>query len=109
MNEIESLYKEFLKKLEKSKSLYSQAENLLLEELGLKNFEQDETLSYIVNLSEVKSSHRADAEYFQPKYEKIVSLIRTNGGTVLGDLATMKKALSRGVSHIKMRVNYLFV
>jgi restriction endonuclease S subunit len=54
-----------------SKSLYSQAEDLLLEELGLKNFKPEEDLSYIVNLSNVKSAHRADAEYFQPKYKKI--------------------------------------
>ena len=83
---------------ESSKSLYSQAENLLLTELGLSESKawEDETLSYIVNLSEAKSAHRADAEYFQPKYEKIVSLIRTNGGTVLGDLATMKKGIEPG-------------
>ena len=49
---------------EKSESLYSHAENLLLEELGLKDFKPKEELSYIVNLSEIKSAHRADAEYF---------------------------------------------
>ena len=62
----------------------------------MKDFEVEDDLSYIVNLSEIKSAHRADAEYFQPKYEKIVSLIRTNGGTVLGDLATMKKGIEPG-------------
>lgn len=55
----------------KSKLLYSKAENLLLEELGLKNFEPEDELSYVVNLSDVKSAHRADAAYFQPKYRKI--------------------------------------
>ena len=55
-----------------SKSLYSQAEDLLLEELGLKDFKPQEELSYIVNLSDVKSAHRSDAEYFQPKYERLI-------------------------------------
>jgi restriction endonuclease S subunit len=54
-----------------SKSLYSQAEDLLLKELGLKAFKPEEELSFIVNLSDVKSARRADAEYFQPKYRKI--------------------------------------
>jgi hypothetical protein len=56
---------------ENSKSLYYQAEDLLLEELGLNNFKPEEELSYIVNLSDVKSAHRTDAEYFHPKYKKI--------------------------------------
>jgi restriction endonuclease S subunit len=57
---------------DKSKSLYSQAEVLLLEELGLKNFKLEEELSYIVNLSDIKLAHRTDAEYFQPKYERLI-------------------------------------
>jgi len=71
--EIEQLSNESWKNFERAKQLYSQAENLLLEELGLKNFKPKEELSYIVNLSEIKSAHRADAEYFQPKYEKILT------------------------------------
>jgi restriction endonuclease S subunit len=94
--EIEKLCGKAEEEREKSQNLYSQAENLLLEELGLKNFEVEDDLSYIVNLPEIKSAHRADAEYFQPKYEKIISLIRANGGIVLGDLATMKKGIEPG-------------
>jgi len=58
--------------LEQSKSLYSQAENLLLEELGLKDFKPKDDLCCVVNLSNIKSIHRIDAEYFQPKYEKLI-------------------------------------
>lgn len=64
--------------LEHSKSLYSQAENLLLEELGLKNFETKDDLSYVVSLSEIKSVHRADADFFQPKYQKLIELLGEN-------------------------------
>ena len=74
--EIKNKAIEAQKELEQSKSFYSQAEDLLLEELGLKNFKIEEELSYIVNLSEVKSAHRADAEYFQPKYLKIENILR---------------------------------
>lgn len=59
-----------------SEALYSRAEDLLLEELGLHNFKLVEELSYIVNLSAVKSAHRTDAEYFQPKYGKLIEKIK---------------------------------
>ncbi|OQX51585.1 hypothetical protein B5M47_00090 [candidate division CPR3 bacterium 4484_211] len=84
--EIEKLIKKGLDELENSISLYSQAENLLLEELGLKDFQVEDDLSYIVNLSEIKSAHRADAEYFQPKYEKLIEKIKKYGSVPLLDL-----------------------
>jgi len=59
-----------------SKIFYSQAENLLLEELGLKDFKEDNSLFSIVNLSDVKSSHRIDAEYFQEKYGKMIEVVK---------------------------------
>ena len=64
------------KEFQNSKSLYLQAENLLLEELGLKNFESENKLWNIINLSETKKVSRIDAEYFQPKYEELESKIK---------------------------------
>ena len=90
--EFEKLCWEIEKFRETSESLYTQAENLLLEELGLKNFEAQEDLSYIVNLSGVKSAHRADAEYFQPKYEKILNQARKRSELVkISEIATVKR------------------
>jgi restriction endonuclease S subunit len=82
INDVNNAYKNHLA----SKDFYSQAENLLLEELGLKDFQVEDDLSYIVNLSEIKSAHRADAEYFQPKYEKLVKKIKKYGVAPLLDL-----------------------
>ncbi len=81
-----------------SKSFYSQARNLLLEELYLSSeaLAKEEGLFSIVNLSEVKKANRIDAEYFQPKYEKIISLIRANSGINLGDLVSVKKGVEPG-------------
>ena len=84
---------ETLKKLE---SLYSQAENLLLEELGLKNFKPQEELSCVVNLSDIKSSHRMDADYFQPKYDAAIARIKKYNLKPLGELVTMKKGFEPG-------------
>lgn len=96
MNEVESLYKEFLRKLENSKLFYQQAENLLLEELGLENFsvkggsasggENNKDLFSIINLSDVKSANRIDAEYFQLRYQKLESRIRNYESRILGNV-----------------------
>ena len=59
-------------------SLYSQAENLLLEELGLENFKPTYELSYIASLSKAFGVHRADAEYFQPVYDEVIEHLKTN-------------------------------
>lgn len=58
--------------LKESKSFYSQAENLLLEELGLKDFKIKFKHSYTANLSQAVRVHRIDAEHFQPAYEEMV-------------------------------------
>jgi len=74
--EIETIYINGLEQLENAKAFFNQADNLLLEELGLKDFDTEENLSSIVNLSDVKSAGRMDAEYFQPKYSKLIEKLK---------------------------------
>jgi len=75
----------------------SQAENFLLEEVGPENFKRVDDLSSIVNLSETKVVNRMDAEYFQPKYKKLVEHIKKHGnGVLLGNLVTIKKGIEPG-------------
>jgi len=61
----------------KSQSLYFQAEQLLLEELGLKDWQPS---TENINSKSFKESFlatgRLDAEYYQPKYEEIESAIK---------------------------------
>ncbi len=76
---IGNLVQEAWNKKESSKKYYQQAESLLLGELGLKDFIQEENLSTVVNLSDVQSANRMDAEYFQGKYEKVEEAIKKNG------------------------------
>jgi len=77
-NEVKLLVKSAHDFLCKSKSLYSQAQNLLLEELGLKDFKPNYELSYTANLSQAFSAHRVDAEYFQPVYHKLIKYLKDN-------------------------------
>ena len=68
-----------------SKKYYQQAENLLLKELGLENFESEEKLFSIINLSDCQKANRIDAEYFQPKYKNIELKITNSKYKKLGD------------------------
>lgn len=92
-NKIAEYFKEIQKHSENSKKFYKEAEDLLLEELGLKNFENEENLFSIVNLSDVKNAGRMDAEYFQDEYKKLFTKIKTEK---LGDLVSMQKGIEIG-------------
>lgn len=93
---IELLVKLAKETIKNSESFYSQAENLLLEELGLKDFKIEDDLSFVVNLSDVKSAQRADAEYFQPKYKKLISKLKAQNSKLLGALVSMRKGFEPG-------------
>ena len=70
-SKIESMVKSAHAKLEESKSLYSQAEDLLLGELGLKDWQPKNTLHTTKKFSDFAQSGRLDAEYYQPKYDDL--------------------------------------
>ncbi len=70
-SKIESIVKSAHAKLEESKSLYSQAEDLLLGELELKDWRPKNTLHTTKKFSDFAQSGRLDAEYYQPKYDDL--------------------------------------
>ena len=74
--QIEELVKNSYKISNSSKSLYTEAENLLLEELGLKDWKPKHQLSYVKNYSDTQKAERFDAEYFQPQYEEVIEKIK---------------------------------
>ena len=69
-------------------ALYKQAEDELLQELGLKDYIPQNKKCFIKNLSEVEAAERFDAEYFQPKYEAVIEKLRgyKGGCDVLGNV-----------------------
>lgn len=79
-SKIESLVKSAHAKLEESKSLYSQAEDLLLGELGLKDWQPKNTLHTTKKISDFAQTGRLDAEYYQQKYDEIEKAIKSYKG-----------------------------
>ena len=78
---IETLVKSAHAKLAESKSLYAQAEDTLLCELGLKNWQpKNENINVKTFSESFLSSGRLDAEYYQSKYDEIEERIKTYKG-----------------------------
>lgn len=75
-SEIEQIVTDAWKNFNHAEILYSQAEALLLEELGLKNVDLSHEPCYEVNSADTLSASRIDAEYYQPKYEKLLSILQ---------------------------------
>ena len=74
---IKTLFKESYELLSKSKSLYSYASDLLLQELGLKDFNpSNENISIKTLKESFLKTGRFDSEYYQVKYEEILDRIK---------------------------------
>ena len=91
----EIVYKSF-ELLEESKSLYSQAEDLLLGELGLKDWQPKNTLHTTKKFSDFAQSGRLDAEYYQPKYDDLFEKLSCLNCKRLGKIVSIKKSFDPG-------------
>ncbi|OGK38316.1 hypothetical protein A3F03_01970 [Candidatus Roizmanbacteria bacterium RIFCSPHIGHO2_12_FULL_41_11] len=105
---VKGFYDRSLMKVEESNSLYKQAENLLLEKLGLADYKPKDELSFVVNFSDIKIANRMDSEYFQPKYEKLMSKLKTKSSKLLKELISMKKGFEPG-SDVYQEEGKLFI
>lgn len=81
----------YLELISVSKSLYSQAEDLLLSELGLKDWQPTEETVAVKSFAEsFLSSDRLDAEYYQPKQQKVMAIMRQSG-LCIADVVSLAK------------------
>lgn len=65
---------------ESADTLYKEAEDILLEELGFKDYQIKNQKCFVKNLSDTQKVSRIDAEYFQPKYEDLINKIKEYKG-----------------------------
>ena len=85
------------KNLDESQIIYAQAEAMLLEAIGLADFEPSREP---VNVKSFKESFlatgRLDAEYYQIKYEQIIQRIKAQPHDSLQNLVLMTKSIEPG-------------
>ena len=94
---IDSIFETIFSSKKASKQTYTQAENLLLEEIGLQDFEPSKEP---VNIKSFKDSFgtsgRLDAEYYQIKYEQVVNKVKSKSFDTLSNLVDIKKSIEPG-------------
>lgn len=95
--EIELLVKLSHQKLEQSKILYKQSEELLLKELSLLEFELSKEKIAVKSFSEsFGSSGRLDSEYYQPKFNYLIDKIKGNKHDKLENIVDLHKSVEPG-------------
>ncbi len=77
--------------------IYAEAENLLLNELGLDALDLSHDLTYERNFSEVAAAGRYDARYFAPRYQRAMKIMARSGQT-LGSVAPLAKRFFRPIA-----------
>lgn len=90
--EITSSFDKTFDLIQASELVYHQAQILLLDELGLADWQPKQQLTFVKNFSDTKSAERVDADYFQPKYDDIVNAIKNypGGWNTLGNQGHVK-------------------
>lgn len=94
-DEIEALVSSSFEKLQKSKEAYQTAQNLLLEHLGLKDFNPPTQTVNIKSFADsFGTSGRLDAEFYQEKYESYLKKIQAypNGCELIRTACKLKDA-----------------
>jgi restriction endonuclease S subunit len=89
--------KDSISQRELSKSLYTEAENQLIQELGLDTLDLSHELTYERNFSEVAAAGRYDPQYFAPRYQRAMKIMARSGQT-LGSVAPLAKRFFRPVA-----------
>lgn len=94
---IENVVRQSIEKLTLSKTAYSDAEHIILSELGLKDWQPNNAP---VNIKQLKvsflSSGRLDAEYYQTKYDELFFRLSKFEYNTINNIATIKKSVEPG-------------
>lgn len=88
---------------------YCQAEQLLLTELGLQDWQPQHQLAFVRRSSEASQARRVDAEHFQPKYADLREKIRSyhNGYCRITDIAFNSTETVEPRNHPDQPIKYI--
>lgn len=91
---IEKIVKEAQRKRKLADEKYKEAEEILNKELGLENLDLSTQKTFEAKFSEAKD--RFDPEYYQPKYKKIISKLKSQKSKLLGEIVKIRKGIEVG-------------
>lgn len=87
-NQAADLMKQAVAGFQKAATKYAEAEALLLSSLGLNKLDLSTSLFYVRRYSDTTTAGRVDAEYFSPRYQRVLNHLR-QGGQTIGDVAPL--------------------
>lgn len=90
---IGDFFKKIEFQIEISKKYYQHAEKLLLKDLCLENFEMENKLFSIVNLSDCQKNNRMDSDFYQQKYFDLLNVLNKTQNTQLANFVGKKKQI----------------
>lgn len=86
---ISHLWRSAVERVQKSRELYPEAEQELLDRLGWQEIaDRASELCFVEPYVEAMRAGRVDAERFQPRYRRLRDLLRARGAASVGELAT---------------------
>lgn len=80
------LVRQAYSKRAESKTIYAEAETLLLDALGLNNLNDKHDIAYERDFQEVALAGRFDAQYYHPEKYEVLEALKPMGGQNIGDL-----------------------
>ncbi|MDI6883413.1 MAG: restriction endonuclease subunit S [Patescibacteria group bacterium] len=91
---IEKMVKEAQAKRKLADKKYKEAEEILNKELGLEDLDLSTQKTFEAKFSEAED--RFDPEYYQPKYKKINSKLKSQKSKLLGEIVKIRKGIEVG-------------
>jgi len=74
------------KNIIEAERLYNEAEKLLISEFGLEISRLKSELTYVKKFKEIDTEKRFDAEFYQPKFNKLIELIKNKDSCFIKDI-----------------------
>lgn len=96
MQKCTKIYSDFRQKYLVSLDLYRKAEELLLGDLQIPDLAQQSNNVIYCRYSDFVNSGRLDAEYYQPKYDKLFAKLNKFETKRLGDIVQIRKSIEPG-------------
>ncbi len=99
-DEVDGLYESAYQARLSGQRSYANAEKLIESELGLDKLTVQKPLGYIANFSDLETSHRSDAQHYQPRFKQLIDHISTFRSARVRDIRSLNR---RGLQPIYMR------
>ncbi|MGC2456890.1 MAG: hypothetical protein WA435_02710 [Gallionellaceae bacterium] len=90
-NEVTAMIDKALEANSTSRSHFKQANHLLDDELGLDKLTFQKPVGYIARFSNLETSHRSDAQHYQPRFKQLIDHILSFPSARVRDIRTINR------------------